>query len=123
MSDKSPIDRQWDLGAAVMSIALCDETRQMAVITAAGEARLLPFDNGDLSSPIALHKGASLSLARGITPGTFVSGGEDGRLVSFAGDGNVAELALHKGKWLEHLAVAPRLGQIFYAVGKEVHRL
>lgn len=122
MARPSPIDRQWTLPSAVMTMCVDDTTRTLAVATADGVAQLLSYDDDNLRVA-ELHNGATLSLARGIERGTFIAGGEDGRLVRLNADDTVTELAKHQGKWLEQIAVAPKLGQIFYAVGKDVHRI
>ena len=116
----SPIDHQWSLGSAVMALAVDDDARVLAVATADGTAKLFSFDS-DESRDVQIHDGATLSLAS--AGEGFVAGGEDGRLVLFDTDGGTAELAVHKGKWLEQIAVAPKMRQVFYAVGKDVQRV
>lgn len=118
----SPIDQQWDVGSAVMGMALCNMSRRVLVVTADGVGQQLGFDDST-PVPVNLNKGATLTVSTGFAPGSFIAGGEDGRVVALAADGGVTELATHRGKWIEHLAVAPKLKQVFYAFGKEVHRL
>ena len=118
----SPIDHEWNLGSAVMALSLCDRSRTLVAATADGTAQRLSYDHDNLQA-IALHDGSTLCLANGFAPGSFIAGGDDGRVVRLDADGTVTELASHKGKWIEHLAVAPKLKQIFYAFGKELHRL
>jgi len=69
---------------------------------------------------VAVHHGAVLSLAADAGPG-FLTGGDDGRLVSTAPDGTVHELAqLGAMKWVEHVA-AHESGLRAAAVGKQLH--
>jgi len=68
----------------------------------------------------AAHDGAVLALAANATRG-FLTGGDDGRLVSIAPDGGITELAsLGTMKWVEQVA-AHESGLRAAAVGKQLY--
>lgn len=118
MSKKSPIEAQYDIGSAVTAMIEIDG--EIVVATADGIAHV--YGEEGAVRAVELHQGATLSLAAGFTPGSFYAGGEDGRLV-LVEDGAVREVAQHKNKWIEHLAVSPKHRTVFYGFGKELHRL
>lgn len=122
MTDRSPVADEWNLSSAVMALAVSRDDSTLAVACADGKARLLSTAAPEPRS-VELHKGATLSLSAGFGKDDFVAGGEDGRLVSFTAQGEARELAQHKNQWLEQIAVAPNLGQVFYALGKTVARV
>lgn len=121
MTIPSPIDHMWDLGSAAMALAVCNDSGTVLVGTAEGIAHKMRFDDNH-AEQVELHQGSTLSFIRGFEPGSFIAGGDDGRLVRLD-DQRITELAKHKGKWIEHLAVASKARQLFYAFGKELHRL
>lgn len=123
MTDSSPIAEQWQFDSAVMALALSRDNTRLVVATADGVAQLLKTGDAALPEPVTLHKGATLALAAGFGDADFVAGGEDGRLVTLEADSSIRELALHKNQWLEQIAVAPKLGQVFYSVGKSIARV
>lgn len=119
----SPIAQQWQLDAAVTALAIAPDDTQLAVATADGAT--LFFDLAQLdASPLAVptHAGVAFQLVPDLVDSAFVSAGDDGKLQQVTRTG-VTTLANHKGAWIEHVLVAPTLGQRFYAVKKEVHRL
>ena len=61
------------------------------------------------------HEGAVLcAVADGAR---LVTGGDDGRVVETREDGTSAELAAHKGRWIDRLALGPD-GALAYSAGK-----
>jgi WD40 repeat protein len=71
-----------------------------------------------------VHDGAALALAADLTPGGFVSGGDDGALRRVDAAGTVAEIARFGSKWVEHVAsyTADRGGGLVAcAVGRAAH--
>jgi WD40 repeat protein len=72
---------------------------------------------------VTAHNGAVLSLAADALPRGFVSGGDDGK-VRRVSDGEAADFADFRGKWVEHVTSYPGekgKGLIACAVGKLVH--
>ena len=70
-----------------------------------------------------MHEGAVLCLALDVDGGSFVTGGDDGRLVRSSPDGTAAELLRAPGRQIDVLAVSrpPRARAV--AVGKDVRLL
>ncbi|MGE3770313.1 MAG: WD40 repeat domain-containing protein [Bdellovibrionales bacterium] len=119
----SPIAAEWNVEGAVTALAISRDDKWLAVGSGSGNIYLLDIRSGNPDfTVIAAHDGACLSLAPDLEDGAFLSGGDDGRVVSVSADG-VQELASHKGAWIEHVATAPELGQRLYAERKNLHRL
>ena len=122
--ERNPRAGLWNLGSAVLALAMSHDGRWLAAACDDGVARLLPVSEGSAAPrQMKLHDGATLCLAAGFGNDDFVAGGEDGRLVAFGADGAVRELAMHQGQWIEQLAVAKSRGIAFYGVGKSVGRV
>ncbi|MBF0481958.1 MAG: WD40 repeat domain-containing protein [Desulfovibrionaceae bacterium] len=66
-----------------------------------------------------LHGGAILCQAPAPDGGLF-TGGDDGRLVQLAPNGESVDLASLPGRWIEHLAVSPVSSALAMASGKNV---
>jgi WD40 repeat protein len=78
--------------------------------------------NGD-TEIVQAHDGAALCLALDIDGRSFVTGGDDGRVVRTAADGSFAELMHAPGRQIDALAVS-RPGKVrAVAVGREVRLL
>ncbi len=69
---------------------------------------------------VQAHDGAVLCLSLDIDGESFVSGGDDGRLVHSSGAGEATELLRAKGRQLDVLAVSRPAKSRAVAVGKEV---
>ena len=63
-----------------------------------------------------LHDGL-LCIAAELQGDSFVSGGEDGRIVRFRNDGSAETLAENPGKWINCIASGPQ-SSIAYGVGR-----
>ena len=121
---KAPPQRGVALGAYVVGVAY-DATGNLAAATGAGKIVVLPADPLSSEAPreIVAHRGASLSFARDPGGKSFLSGGDDGRLVRVALDGTTAEILNAKGKWIEAIAVSERRGLVAASAGRSVHLL
>lgn len=65
------------------------------------------------------HEGAVLAAAAIGDSDALITGGDDGRLIRHAADGERRVLAHFPGRWIEHLALSPVLGLGIAAVDKE----
>ncbi len=90
-----------------------------------GEVPALALEDGTvlLATPedeqrVAAHPDASILVA--VASGdTFITGGDDGRVVAASQDGGVQEIADEKGKWIDALAARDD-GSIAWSSGKNV---
>jgi WD40 repeat protein len=114
---KQPRVREIDAGAYVAGVAFTKDGATLAAATGAGEVRL--YDVAGAGETVAnAHAGALLSFAPHPDGVSFLSGGDDGRLVRTARDGTVAEIAKFPGRWIDVLAAHPT-GSYACGVGKE----
>jgi len=119
----SPIAAEWDIDGAVTALAYSRDDAWLAVGSGSGNIYFLNIRNGSPDfTVVAAHDGAVLSIAPDLKHGMFITGGEDGRVLSVSAEG-VTELANHKGAWIEHVATVPDLGQRLYAERKNLHRM
>lgn len=111
--------REFTLGAYVSGVAFTRDGEILAAATGAGAVRLIGVmqDSDATAQP---HKGAILSFAAHPDGESFLSGGDDGRIVRTARDGTVQEIGQVKGRWIEVLA-AHKSGAFAAVAGKEVH--
>ena len=111
---------QADLGAFVVGVAFDRSGAVAAFGLGDGTVRLL--DAGTWLT-VAAHDGGVLSLVPDTVPASFLSGGDDGRLVRVARDGGVNELASFGMKWVEHVAghADGKAQVIACSVGKSIH--
>lgn len=119
----SPIAAQWQLEGAVTALSIAPDDSVAAIATGDGKTNF--FDIADLTAPpkaVQTHDGIAFQLVPDLVDGAFVSAGDDGKLQQVTQSG-VTTLADHKGAWLEHVLVAPSLGQRFYALKKDVLRI
>lgn len=112
-----------EFGAWIVAVAFGRERSSAAFALGDGTLRLA--DAAEAAAGwrrIEAHDGACLDLVPDVAGG-FLSGGDDGRLITVAGDGTVTELAdFGAMKWVEHLASHPS-GLRAASVGKQVHLL
>ncbi len=107
----------WRFDAGAVAAAISGSIA--AVGLGDGRVRLI-----DLTDPreatlrvVSAHHGSVLALAA--TKAGFVSGGDDGRLVTISREGEVAELGLWRGRQLDTLTVTAD-GTIAVAVGRVI---
>ena len=106
------------LGDFVVAAAV--NGRLFAVALGDGTVRL--FDSETLDAQpvtVAAHGGACLCLSTDIDKGTFLSGGDDGRLVRITALGGTEVLAEMKGRWIDHVTAHTASGYRAYASGKD----
>jgi WD40 repeat protein len=99
-----------------------------SVAFALGDGTLRTVRPGEPASwsSVRVHEGATLALAQDVTPGGFVSGGDDGIFRRIAADGTVSEIAqFGPMKWVEHVASFPgekgKGALLACSVGKYAH--
>ena len=112
-----------ELGAWVVGAAFARNGSACAFALGDGTLRLArPAAPGEEWTAAEAHPGgACLALAPDCTPAAFLSGGDDGRLVSTAADGTVTEIArLGAMKWVEHVA-SHESGLRAGSVGRALH--
>jgi WD40 repeat protein len=110
------------LGAWVVGVAFGREGRCCAFALGDGTVRIAP--PADLSAAwrtAAAHEGACLAIAPDVTEGV-ITGGDDGRLMRIAPEGDAVELARYGSRWVEHVA-SHEAGFRAAAVGRAVHIL
>jgi len=106
-----------DFGAYVAGCAFSPDGSVAAYALGDGCVALYIPATGE-TEYVAAHKGAALSLAA--SPRGFVSGGDDGRVVLTAWDGDYRELAAYPGEWIEHVAACATGKVLAAAKGKQV---
>ncbi len=107
--------QSWTFDAFVVGCAFAEDG---ACAFALGDGSLRVVDTSGSVKDVAAHNGACLALVMHPDDG-FITSGDDGRLLHVKSDGTATELAKTRGKWIEHIAVAPDTGLIAYAAGKE----
>lgn len=111
-----------ELGAFVVSAAFDRTGFACAFGLGDGTVRIAPAGDAEWGTAEA-HDGAVLGFAAGPGGRSWVSGGDDGRLVSVDAAGAVTEIAGFGMKWVEQVAcfADAKNGRIACAVGKLVH--
>jgi WD40 repeat protein len=122
MTVSGPPRRSLELGAFVVGLAYDAGGRILALSTGAGKVLLVSPDPDDKGLPaeIAVHGGASLCFARGAGPSSFLSGGDDGRLVRVDHGGAASEILQVKGKWIESVTTHAGRGLVAASAGRFV---
>ncbi|MCL2427844.1 MAG: WD40 repeat domain-containing protein [Alphaproteobacteria bacterium] len=112
------------LDAFVVGAAFDRAGRTAAFALGDGSIRLVALADREVWRTAASHDGAVLAFAADTVAGSFIAGGDDGRLVRIREDGAVSEIAAFGSRWVEHVAsfaAARGKGLIGCAVGKLVH--
>ncbi|MFI5001280.1 MAG: WD40 repeat domain-containing protein [Reyranellales bacterium] len=106
--------------APVAACAFSRDGTTAAFALGDGRVRLLPADIAATApeASAAVHGGAVLALVGDPAGDGFVSGGDDGRLLRLGLDGSATELAVQKGRWIDHLAAHRPTGAVVAAAGK-----
>ncbi len=113
-----------ELGAFVVAARFDRAGRIAAFALGDGTLRLVDPADPQTWREAAVHDGAALALAADAVPGSFVSGGDDGRACRVRADGAVSELGSFGMKWVEQVASHPAergKGLIACGAGKLVH--
>lgn len=113
---KQPRVRTYALGAYIAGVAFTRDGETLAAATGAGEIRLQAVAG---TKTVKAHDGAVLSFAAHPDGVSFLSGGDDGRLVRTTRDGETEELLKVPGRWIEVVGAHPS-GPFACAVGKEL---
>lgn len=115
---KLPAKRDYEFGAYVSGAAFTADGETAAFALGSGLVKLVTVADGSIRD-VAVHKGASLALAVHPDGVSFLSGGDDGRLVRIARDGEATEIVKFQGKWIDVLA-AHKAGGFACGLGKEI---
>lgn len=97
-----------DLDAFVVGARFSRDNASVAFALGDGSVRIVRLGGHPSWHNVPVHEGASLALAQDVTPGGFISGGDDGTFQRIAADGTVSEIARFGAmKWVEHVASFP----------------
>jgi len=101
-------------------VAAAVNGRLFAVALGDGTVRLIDNEILDAESvTVPAHDGAVLCLVADIGKGAFISGGEDGKLISSTFAGPPVVIAEHKGRWIDHVTTHAATSTRVYASGKD----
>ncbi|MBL0931850.1 MAG: hypothetical protein IBJ15_17265 [Alphaproteobacteria bacterium] len=117
-SVKLPAKREFDFAAYVSGAAFSADGETAAFALGSGLVKLVTIADNS-TREVEAHNGASLSFAPHPDGVSFVSGGDDGRLVRIGVDGSLAEIGKAQGRWIDALATHKN-GGIACGVGKEI---
>jgi WD40 repeat protein len=114
------------LEAFVVGARFSRDNGSVAFALGDGTLRIVRPAGGGTWSTVRVHDGATLALAPDVTPGGFISGGDDGAFRRIAADGAVTEIAqFGPMKWVEHVASFPgdkgKGTLLACSVGKNLH--
>ena len=104
--------RSYDVGAHVVATAFLDEAPALAL----ADGAVLIGEPGE-EKRVDAHPGAAIlgSVVDGLT---FLTGGDDGRVVAVGADATAREIANEKGRWIDALAMRGRA--FAWSAGKQV---
>lgn len=105
-------------------VAAAFERGGRAVAFALGDGTLRVVRPGQAEwTRLEAHDGAALALAADAVPGTWISGGDDGRFRRVGLDGTNEVIAAYGGKWVEQVAsfADGKTRLLACGVGKQVH--
>ena len=112
----------WDYGAPVTGIAFSRPSGHLAVALGDGTLRIVTRRGAPAETTVvALHDGAVLTLRQDLLPDSFLSGGDDGRIVHCRSDGAGRTLLHEPGQFVDTIAVAGTMRAV--AMGREVRLL
>ncbi|MEN2975757.1 WD40 repeat domain-containing protein [Tistrella bauzanensis] len=113
--------RMEDLETPAVSLAFDRGGNSLAVALGDGSLRLFSRTDGfRLGRSVTAHKGQVLSMVPDIGAGAFLTGGDDGRVMSVSADGTASVLAELGRRWVEAVACTPTGGLRAAAAGKRV---
>jgi len=115
----SAIAQQWSLGIQLNTMVANASGTLLAASLGDGRIARWRADDSDQEPVITdAHDGVSLSLAA--CGESFVSGGDDGRVLLLRGFEAPQELARQQGRWIDHVAATTEGNLIAYAYGKNL---
>lgn len=101
-------------------VAASANGRLFGVAFGDGNVRLVDSETPEADPvTVAAHSGAVLCLAPDITPGSFLTGGDDGKLMRIAPPDVCEVIAEEKGRWIDQVTAHAGSGVRVYAAGKE----
>jgi len=113
----APPSLSWQHDAPVTGLVFSRPGGYLAASLGDGTLRIVERGNRE-ATVVAAHDGAVLALRRDLAADSFLSGGDDGRLVHTRGDGS-GETLLHEPRcWIDTLAVTDKMRAV--ALGREV---
>ena len=104
--------RPFDAGAHVVAASFLGEAPALALADGA-----VLIGEPDEQKRVEAHPGAAILIAVG-DGRTFLTGGDDGRVVAIGADAALREIANEKGRWIDALAM--RGGAYAWSAGKQV---
>ncbi|MGV8842062.1 MAG: WD40 repeat domain-containing protein [Pseudomonas sp.] len=107
----------WQLTDYVVACRF-DGAGNLAFALGDGSLFIVPV-GGQAPLTIQAHSGACLSLCAAPGQG-FLSGGDDGRFLAIAVDGNIEQLGHYPGRWIEHVDSHSN-GLMACSAGKHLH--
>jgi WD40 repeat protein len=113
-------DLETEFDAAIIG-AVFSDAGVLAAALGDGTVRLIAADHNIRT--VQVHDGAALCLALDLDGQSFITGGDDGRLVRTSTDGEVAELMSAPGQQIDVLAMSRPAKARAVAIGKEVRLL
>lgn len=108
---------QGDCGAPITAIARAGS--DLAFTTGEGSIRFVS-GAGEVHD-VQAHDGAILCAATHPDGNRLLTGGDDGRLLTVAPDGDIAELGQFGSKWVDHVVASSASGVIVAGVGRRAH--
>lgn len=126
MNSKPPsaVARQWQATSTILDMII-NRAGQWAMLTLGdgSVATITAADTGLGPQPMPAHNGVSLACCADAEEDSFLSAGDDGKLLLIDPEGDIpTQLVEQPMKWLDHVA-AEQGGHRAYAVGKTLHRL
>ena len=110
----------WAIDAYAVGAAATPDGRYFVCAFGDGTVRVLDLTQAAKGfKAFDVHKGGSLCFAPDIDLGSFLSGGDDGKLVKIGVDGATEIIADLGRKWVEHTTAHPDTGFRAYASGKD----
>ena len=109
-----------ELGAFVVGARFAHDGRTLAFALGDGTVRLVAMADLDTWHTAEAHDGGILAVAADTQPSSFVTGGDDGKLMRVGADGTMSDIAQFGMKWVEQVATHAS-GVIAASVGKVVH--
>jgi FOG: WD40 repeat len=113
----------WQFKSGVVAVAAAEQAGVAGFGLGDGSIALRPFDDPQAPSTrrLIVHADAALlCMAAGPDGSSFISGGDDGRLILSTVEGEASELAAVPRKWIEQVVVADNGSAIAYSAGKRV---
>ncbi len=109
--------KAWTYDESAVACAFTRDGETAAVAFLDGAVLLLHKDEEKL---LTVTKAGASPLTLAAEKSSFLIGSDDGRLLRISWENEPIEIAHHKGKWIEHIAVHVESNVFAYSAGKEV---